>query len=384
MAESQMKILWFVDIMFDTALDKSTWLETAGYLQRENEVQIVTRYQFRKRQFKELNTGVVYIESSKVPFLNRFMTYRNQVRKFEGFCEEFKPDVLLFNTNNFFLLRKAHKLKKKYGGCAVLDVRTIPVTHSKLRNAAEKYFFRKSVRFAAEKFSGVTYITEEMKRHCRKKWGLPEHRSLVWPSGVNADKFIPQRKTSDKETFTLMYHGSMTKNRRLDNLISALDLIEPDDIRLLLLGSGKAESYLKRMASRLKMDDKVIFHPTVPYEKVPDYINQADAGVLPFQDWEGWNISSPIKLFEYLACGRPVVATKIPAHWNVLQGRDFVFWAEDSTPEKLAEAVIKAYEARDHYEKLGEKAREFIKHKYTWDIQAVKLERFLKELKSEP
>jgi len=377
-----MKILWFVDILFDAAHDKCTWLETAGFLQRENEVHIVTRYQFRKAQFKELKTGITYIESSKVPFFNRFTTYRNQVQYFEGFCRQFNPDFLLFDTNNFFLLRKAYELRKKYGYRTVLDIRTIPVTHSRLRSPVENYFFGKSVRFAADKFSGVTYVTEEMRYHCKNKLSLPEHKSSIWTSGVNTRKFTPRREKHEREAFTLIYHGSMTKNRGLDNLIKALVLLKSYDIKILLLGSGKALHYLKNLASELKLEQKVFFVPPVSYEKVPEYISRADTGVLPFPDWEGWNTSSPIKLFEYLACGRPVIATKIPAHVNVLQGKDFVFWAEDGTPEKLADAIKRAYEQREHYEELAKKSREFIKHEYTWDIQAEKLERFLKELKS--
>jgi len=167
-------------------------------------------------------------------------------------------------------------------------------------------------------------------------------------------------------------------------LIRALVLLKSYDIKILLLGSGKAMCYLKSLVSELKLEQKVFFAPPVSYEKVSEYINRADTGVLPFPDWGGWNTSSPIKLFEYLACGKPVIATKIPAHVNVLQGRDFVFWAEDGTPEKLADAIKRAYEKRDHYEELAKKSREFIKHRYTWDIQAEKLGKFLEKIKSEP
>ena len=379
-----MKILWFVDILFDVAQDKCTWLETAGFLQRKNEVHIVTRYRFRKAQFKELKTGITYIESSKVPFFNRFTTYRNQVQYFEDFCRQFNPDFLLFDTNNFFLLRKAYELRKKYGYRTVLDIRTIPVTHSKLRNALENYFFRKSLRFAAEKLDGITYITEEMRYHCKNRLSLPEHKSSIWSSGVNMRHFTPRIKKTGRGTFTLIYHGNMAKNRGLDNMIRAFDLLKSYDVEIILLGSGRGLSYLKKLTSRLKLGNRVVFKPPVPHIRIPEHIAQADAGVLPFPDWKGWNTSSFIKLFEYLACGRPVVATKIPAHTNMLQGRDFVFWAEESTPEKLAEAVKKAYMTRNDFQELEKKSREFIKHKYTWKKQAEKLEKFLKEIKSEP
>jgi len=126
-----------------------------------------------------LKTGITYIESSKVPFFNRFTTYRNQVQYFKGFCEEVKPDFLLFNTNNFFLLKKAYELRKKYGYRTVLDIRTIPVTHSRLRSPVENYFFGKSVRFAASDFDGITYVTEKIREYCKKKFKLPEHKSSI-------------------------------------------------------------------------------------------------------------------------------------------------------------------------------------------------------------
>jgi len=375
-----MKILWFVDIIFDTTHDKVTWLETVRSLQKKMEVNIITRYKYTKVQFKELNTSINYIESFKIPYINRFLTYRNQVQNFGIFIKKFDPDVLLFNSHNFFLLEKAHVLQNKYRYKTFLDIRTIPVTYLKLKNRLEKHFFKKSLRLASHKFNGISYITEEMRDHCKKKYGLPEHCSAVWSSGVNIHYFTPPEKEKRRDVFTLIYHGNIAKNRGLDQLIRAQALLKAENIKLILLGSGNGIAHLKKLTHKLGLQKKVIFLPPVPYKKVPDQIQKADAGILPFPDWEGWNTSSPIKLFEYLACGKPVVATKIPAHVNVLQGRDFVFWADKSDPKDMADAIKNAYSQKNNHEKMSKKAREFVKNNYTWDKQAGKLEEFLRKI----
>jgi glycosyltransferase involved in cell wall biosynthesis len=103
-------------------------------------------------------------------------------------------------------------------------------------------------------------------------------------------------------------------------------------------------------------------------------------GILPFQDWHGWNVSSPIKLFEYLACGKPVVVTDIPAHRNVLKDAEFAFWARQSSPEHIAGAIRQAYERRKDFGHMASNARQFVMGEYTWERQAEKLKLFCDSL----
>ncbi|MBD3414377.1 MAG: glycosyltransferase [Candidatus Aminicenantes bacterium] len=375
-----MKILWFVDIVFDTAHDQTTWIEMVTQLQKNNQVTMVTRYQSAKVQPKEMKTPIQYIESSQIPFVNRFITYQKQVRNLEGYIQKFNPDVLLFNTHNYFLLSQAQKLRKTYDYRTLLDIRTLPVPASKVRGTIEYHFFKQSLKIASQKFNGLTYITEEMRRFCKEKFKLSKHKSGIWTCGVNTRHFTPPQKRAENKTFTLIYHGNMVIHRGLDNLIKAMALLKSYDIKLVLLGSGRGLKALKKLASQQGVYPKVLFHPRVPYSRVPEYIQKADAGVLPFPDWPGWNTSSPIKMFEYLACGKPVIATMIPAHQNVLEGKEFVFWAPKSSPKKIADAVITAYKKRSDLENLSKKSREFVTHHYTWEKKAKQLEDFLKEL----
>lgn len=372
-----MKILWYVDKYFDSTLDQATWLEIIKHFQRSNDVFLVTGYKREKIQFEELNNKVIYLQSLKIPFLNRTVFYYNQLKCFESFIREYKPERILFNTNNFLLLKKSARKKQKYGYKCFLDIRTLPVSPSRAMNIVDNYLFKKSLKIASTSFDGITYITEEIKNYCREKYDLPRHKTEIWNSGADIHSFTPAGGSDNEKKFRIIYHGTINKNRGIDNVIKALHLLKDYDIELLLVGSGGGLKQLKKLSSKLSLDSRVNFHPPVPYKEVPRYICLAHVGVLPFPDCPGWNTSSPIKLFEYLSCGKPVIATRIPAHINVLQGKDFVFWADKSSPAEIADAIREAYVQRAHYKNRAKKAREYVIDNYDWEIQARKFEQFI-------
>jgi glycosyltransferase involved in cell wall biosynthesis len=157
------------------------------------------------------------------------------------------------------------------------------------------------LQIASGNFDGITYITDEMRRYCVEKYGLPQHRSEVWSSGVDIEHFRPDSIRKEQSIFRLFYHGTVADNRGLQNVIHALALVKNKEIRFTILGKGTGVKEIKRLCEKLDLGDRVeLLHP-VPYEDVPYYVNRSDAGILPFPNWPGWNTSSPIKLFEYLA-----------------------------------------------------------------------------------
>lgn len=372
-----MRILWYVDKHFDSALDQATWIENVRYFQRNNEVFLVVGYKKEKKQFEELKNKVIYLDSLKMPFLNRVVFYFNQLKYFKKFIHVYKPDRILFNTNNFLLLIKSARKKQKYGMKCFLDIRSLPVSPHRVMNIIDAYLFKYSLKIASTYFDGITYITEEIRNYCRKRYSLPKHKTEIWSSGVDIHLFTPSYTKNNDKKFKIIYHGTINKNRGIDNVIKALHLLRDHDIELLLVGSGGGVEQLRKLSAQLKLDSRINFYPPVPYTEIPRYICHADAGILPFPACPGWNTSSPIKLFEYLSCGKPVIATKIQAHIKVLQGKDFVFWADGSSPEEIAHAIREAYLQRKRYKNIGKKAREYVIRYYTWEAQAKKFEQFI-------
>jgi glycosyltransferase involved in cell wall biosynthesis len=372
-----MNILWFVDKQFDASLSRVTHLETFRYLQRNNNIFPVVGFRKSRCQFPELRNNVIYLHSPKIKYLKRIGFYWNQIKNFKSFVLKYQPTTIVFNTDNFLLLIKAARLKKRYNYRCFFDVRTLPVSSKKAQYFMSGVMFKYALIIAVRFFDGITYITEEIKSYCKQKFNLPDHESEIWTSGVNINLFKPKHNDSAKDSFKIIYHGSISENRGLQNAVKALAHIKDQNVELNLLGEGNGLNELKRLSYELGLERRVVFFDSVPYYEVPKYIQAADVGILPFPDWPGWNTSSPQKLFEYLACGKPVIVTRIPAHTNVLKGSDFAFWAESSSPEAIASAIVKAFNSKDKFEAIGTKARQLVVEKYSWESQAQRLEGFL-------
>jgi glycosyltransferase involved in cell wall biosynthesis len=375
-----MEILWFCDKEFDAAFNVSARMATLLHLERNNSVHVVTTYKNEKKKFDNIKGQVTYLERIDLPFLKTLYLFRQHLRFLDGFDKLGTVDLVLVNSSNVFLCKRLAKMLNGNSYKLALDVRTLPVDHNFLKRKLHNFFFRRSVKTAARHFDGISYITEEMREYCTKKLNLPPHPSAVWSSGVDFAHFRPLPPTENWSTFRLMYHGKIDIHRGIHNIVKALGILNQKDIHLYLLGAVDEMAELKTLVDRLNLSGQVFFHKSVPYADVPEWINRVDAGVLPFPHWPPWNTCSPIKLFEYLACGKPIVATDIPAHKSVLGGKSFAFLTEGDRPEDLARAIAAARSQKDNFEKIAEDARNFVKINYGWDKQLSELERFLRSL----
>lgn len=371
------KLLWVVEKQFDAAPDKATWLEMAANLQSRYDILLLTGYRTVRFQTDMMGNNISYYRSSRVPVINRFVTYCSQLLSFRSLVKSWMPEVILFNTSNPLLVRYAALLKRSTNIKLIFDIRTLPVATGELSRYLDERLFGGNIKFAAHHFDGITYITKELQRFCSDVYRLPSHRNTVWTSGVNPAIFKQNDYNGDDKSLRILYHGSIAAKRRLDNAVRALMHLRDIDVRLELLGKGDAVGELKKLVKALNLGDRVRFSDSIAYWEVPVWINKGDIGILPFPDWPGWNTSSPIKLFEYLACAKPVIVSDIPAHRNVLQDKDFAFWAGDGSPEAVAAAIRKAYESMGQFRSLGQKAREFVTKEYTWEHQAKNLVDFI-------
>jgi len=374
-----MNIFWFLDKEFDIALDISARLTTIKYLEKNNNIKILTSFKKEKKYTFDIKSELVYLNRINLPFVKSLFLYYQHLKILDREINLKKVDVFYINSNNFFLLKKLVKIKPHYKFKLILDVRSLPVFQNYLKMKMSNFLFKKCLKIAASKFDGITYITNEMRQYCKKEFRLPEHKSAIWSSGVDVEMFKPLKLSRNSNSFRLMYHGVVTGSRGIINIVKALDMLREYDIEFFLLGSGEEIPLLKDLVYKLGLEEKVNFHSPVPFNEVPEYINCADAGILPFPEWPVWNTSSPIKLFEYLACGKPVIVTKIPAHINVIREKSFAFWAETSNPKGIAKAILEAYNSKNYFKELGKKARDFVGKNYTWKKQLTELEKFLKK-----
>lgn len=370
-----MNIVWFLDKEFDVALNVSARLATIKCLERKHRVHIVTSFRKQKRSDYDIKSEITYLDKINLPFIKTVSLFHRHL-EFLDRVELANVDVVLVNSNNPFLLKKLIRLRGQNNLKLFFDLRSLQVESNTVKKKINEFLLKKSLLIAAEHFDGVTYITDELREYCKKKYSLPEHRTAVWGSGVDLEIFKPEKLPRETDRFRVMYHGVVSRKRGIDVVLEAMSKLGEFDIEFLLLGSGEEILELKNLAQKLRLENRVHFESSVPHTEVPKYINRADVGILPFPDWPGWNTSSPIKLFEYLACGKPVIVTRIPAHSKILDKKSFAFWADPLNPQGVTNAILRAYENKNNFETMGNEARNFVTINFSWEKQISKLEEF--------
>ena len=380
-AQHKPRLLWIAIKLFDKSVDKATWLETMRGLEGAFDIHFLAAWRDRPEAIDIAGKPIRYFPQHGRGILRKLTRQLLMPRAARREIRTLSPDIVLLNCNHDLrVLRSVGLAAMQVSVPAILDIRTLPTTEAE---GAVWESFRRNLDCACRHFAGVTYITEEMRRYCVERFGLPEHRSTIWTSGVNAEAFRPDAAATANDALRLIYHGGIISvSRGLDRLIQAMDRVRDLDVHLTLISSLREPEAIGWI-DRLNLRDRVTLVDTIPHADVPAAIQRHDAGILPFPSCDIWNTSSPIKLFEYMSCGKPVVVTDIPAHRNVLDGKSFAFFARDATPDALADAIRRAHAARASFPETGDQARRQVLERHTWERQAESLGGFLMSLLAE-
>ena len=210
---------------------------------------------------------------------------------------------------------------------------------------------------------------------------------MVSPTGISRQRFetltpsnIKMIKPKGKRV--IIYVGVVAKSRKLEVLIEAFKrlLSIRDDVILLIVGTGNAFEDLKVLVQTLGLSENVVFTGEVKQNEVPYYLNMADVTVCPIPPFSFYKMSSPAKLFEYMAMGKPVVANvEIPEHKEVIEQSGGGLLVQ-YTPDAFARGILTLLNDEQMARELGNKGRNWVLCNRTYDILAVKLKERLQTL----
>ena len=127
----------------------------------------------------------------------------------------------------------------------------------------------------------------------------------------------------------------------LDSLVRAMALLPPE-VHLTIGGEGPLKSELRALAQQLNLSHRVRLAGHIPDDKLPGFYCSADWFVLPTAALEGFGLV----ILESLACGTPVLGTRVGAIPDVLGQFDPAWIIEHSTPESIAATVKRAMGTR--------------------------------------
>lgn len=194
------------------------------------------------------------------------------------------------------------------------------------------------------------------------------------------EAIVPQTRAalgiSNDATLVINQGSGMNVDRGLEEAVSAVASLEKTV--LLLVGSGDAIPALKERVVNEGLQDKVKFVPRVPYAKLLGYTSMADVGLTTDKSTNiNYRYSLPNKLFDYIHCGVPVVASPVVEVKNIVESHGIGQVVDPENVEALAAAIKRVAEQSENYKAPLKAASE----KLHWAAESQELKAFYAGLK---
>ncbi len=234
----------------------------------------------------------------------------------------------------------------------------------------------------------VLVVSEELKRYfLGPAAGVHGERLEVIPNGVNPEKFTPsidgqpvRSQFPCPEPVVLGFVGSFSAWHGMKSLKSLMTfaLSEYPNTCFLLVGEGPHRGQIESFVRSGGWDPRrVLFTGQADHSGIPRYLSATDICLLPYDQEKEKFYFSPLKLFEYLACGKPVFASRRGQIEEVIQdGHNGVLYSPEN-PEEALSRLRTLIEDAAFRKKLGEAARRTVLDRYTWRHAALAVERIL-------
>ena len=162
----------------------------------------------------------------------------------------------------------------------------------------------------------------------------------------------------------VLYTGTFEAYQGLDLLFAAAAYViaRKPDVRFVLAGGRPEQIDAARADARAAgLADAVIFAGQRPADEIPAFLDAADALVSPRSS----GTNTPLKIYQYLRSGRPIVATRLLTHTQVLD--DAVAYLSDATAEGFGAAILEALADPDRARAVGARARQLAETKYSYE-----------------
>lgn len=384
-------IVWISFLVLDLSLYKTTQLEILRHLAERG--YRVSLFAICSKEKMTSNNPLLHLTSIPlryIPVITPFLFAIATVISLPFHIAKKRPKFIIVEPDLSVLVFVWKILFSSLGIKVILDIRSTPVELVNFRRYLSALWFNVSVAIGKSVFDGITILTPGMKREICEKFQINPKSVGVWTSGVSTTVFDPEKhdgtdlrkKFSLTNKFIVMHHGSLTSDRGILESIMAIEIIKDKypDIVLFVLGSGPEYSSMKKSVKEKGVQDNIIFHDPVSYNEVSKFIAMSDVGIIPLPNLSIWRNQCPLKLLEYLAMKKVVIATDIPANRKVLGKSKCGIYASSADPKEIADAIVYAYNNRKMLGEWGAHGRMIAEKRYSWGKVAEHLETFLLQL----
>lgn len=238
------------------------------------------------------------------------------------------------------------------------------------------------LRLAARHANVIVSVCPELFRSLKSVEPVNSDKCAVIKNGVDPVHFSPQPQHAARKELLLVdqgpyigFVGGFFPWHGLDTLVDAIAIVAKSHptVQCLLVGEGQTKPALKAQVDRLHLSRHVHFVGRIDFDTVPKWIAACDVCVVLHRQTRSYPGDS-MKLWEYLACGRPVVATAGPGYGDVVVDFRCGLSVQADDHDDLAHHIITLLDNPELREKMGQRGRSAVVQTHTWSARAAQLE----------
>ncbi len=245
--------------------------------------------------------------------------------------------------------------------------------------ALRKSIFRPLIRFAEKYiYRNATWVSannQALKNYCLAHGSKLDSTSVDYP-GLDLERFQPgtrsvslmQKYGLNQTSKVVLFMGTLYRFAGIERFLKlfAADLKNNPSWKFLILGGGEARASIRSTVSALKLDDQVIMPGFISYDELTEHLQLADVAVNTFEPSLVTNCALPWKVVQYLACGLPVVSTRLTGLQGLVpDGQGVVYRNLDDGFTRAVSDLLIDDTAR--HQQIN-RARRSIVAKCDWDI----------------
>jgi starch synthase len=230
--------------------------------------------------------------------------------------------------------------------------------------------------------NGQFCVTQELKDYLVQSFSANQKNILVVPNGVNIQSHRKDENCRQnirnfygirEDSLVFGFIGNFAGWQGLDLTIKAFKSAKfrTDNVRLMLVGDGPDLYYCKELIHKLKKGNEIIVTGQVPISKSSSYVSAFDIGILLKKPIKSGY--SPLKLYSYLACGVPVIATNLKS-FNFLESNEIGWLVENN----ISDIALKFEFLESNFSKdiciskqRSDRCKNYVSINHNWDVLAL-------------
>lgn len=242
---------------------------------------------------------------------------------------------------------------------------------------------RKEMTFSLKVADRIICVSKQAKEHLERRWQVRPEKIIAMPNGVDIKLFSAKGDVKSlRREFTLDddpvigFVGGFQHWHGLDLLVESFSQLVQrfPKVKLLLVGDGPARENIERMVEKLGLGESTIFSGLVAQDRVPAFLSMVDIAVIPYPQLPKELWFSPLKLYEYMAAGKAVVATNSGQIAEVLVDGKNGLLVSAGDVDGLTAAISRLIDDYALRTSLGHNAQRQAIEKHSWDNYIKRLE----------